>query len=171
MSNANDADLLRIAGDARLFLTPYWADWHRGWGPPHPETTSQWTCIRSSLFLTRVLIHQGFAAELQSGQPCKPGDRFGYRSRRGWTGHAWVTVGRSLVDITADQFGSSCVIVTARDDPAYRGGDSLETQLIPSSSAASAISALFRQWRICTETGAGHNKLSNFQTISGNPAD
>ena len=61
--------LLPVATTARTFLLPHWSRWHHLWGPPPPAMASQWTCVRSSMFLVRALHRCGIEARLRSGQP------------------------------------------------------------------------------------------------------
>lgn len=109
-------------------MEPIWLGWHRTWNGDAPSTPSQWTCGRTSLFLVRALTAEGLDASWASGTPrLSPespelGD-FGFLSDIGWQSHAWVECGNIIVDITADQFGASPVLITDRHDRRYRRGD------------------------------------------------
>lgn len=140
--------LLLIAGTVREFLLPHWLRWHDQWGPPAPACASQWTCVRSSLFLARALNKCGLDASFESGRPSSDGDHadVGVMTAEGWVSHAWVVIGNSLIDITADQFGAEPIIVTSISDPAYRRGDRTGTRLTPTSAGLSAVENLWQIW-------------------------
>ena len=151
-------DLTSIAEAARAFLLPHWYEWHDGWGPPAPSMPSQWTCVRSSLFLTRVLRQCGFDATFQSGRPFGQAPHnvasgFGIFTTGGWVSHAWVEVRGSIIDITADQFGHVSVYLNSTDDPAYRSTDRANCQLAPTSSCVAAVDKVWAVW--CESSDCG----------------
>jgi hypothetical protein len=119
--------LLVVATTVRRFLEPAWAEWHMATGEI-PDVLSRWTCVRSSLFLQRVLHDDcNVLAKLRNGTPrLSPKGAelgpFGFLSDKKWQSHAWISVGDWIVDVTADQFGASSIIVTARSDPRYCEG-------------------------------------------------
>ncbi len=131
-----------IATAARSFLQPQWRRWHETWGPPAPQTLSQWTCVRSSLLLTDTFERRGISAGLRSGR----GDGFGIRVAGCWESHAWVEADGRLIDITADQFGYAPVIVARFDHPAYRPAQHSLGQLAPSRAAVDAIAEIWPAW-------------------------
>jgi len=75
-----------------------------------------------------------------------------------WQGHFWIegTIGedgpRMIVDLTADQFGYGCVVVTGADDPRYRANVMAE-----------AIEREFTN----AERAWGWNLLADFAIASG----
>ncbi len=108
-------------------------------------------CVRSSLFLARVLNRCGLDAAFQSGRPVDQAPHglttdFGVLTASGWVSHAWVKAGDFLIDITADQFGHAPVILTSIGDPAYRGGDRAECRLIPTASGIAAVDDIWTLW-------------------------
>ncbi|OCP22158.1 MULTISPECIES: hypothetical protein [unclassified Ensifer] len=116
-----------LAVAARQFMEPIWLEWHSAWKGDAPTTPSQWTCGRTSLFLSRALTADGFEASWASGTPrlspsgAALGD-FGFLSDTGWQSHAWVECGDLIVDITADQFGAPPILITDRHDRRYGNG-------------------------------------------------
>ncbi len=125
---ADQAPLFEIAIAARRFIEPIWLEWHRHSGADHPAIASQGTCGRTSLFLQRVLSTQGFGANWVSGTPrSAPFEPeigpYGFFCGQSWQSHAWVKCGDFIVDITADQFGASPVLVVDRTDKRYNRGD------------------------------------------------
>ncbi|MGU3314554.1 hypothetical protein ACLBWH_03315 [Sphingomonas sp. M6A6_1c] len=143
--------LLAFATTARTFLVPHWHQWHEQWGPPMPVTASQWTCVRSNLFLTRVLDRYGIAAVLRSGQPRNRNTGiidacYGLFVADCWESHAWIEADGFIVDVTADQFGAAPVIVTAAGDGAYRAADDDAHLLPPTPAAHAAIDDIWPIW-------------------------
>ena len=117
--------LYAMATTARTFLAPHWTRWHEVWGQSSPTVASQWTCVRSSLFLMKALGRCGIDARLESGQPMKRAsgvvsEDCGLFTAGGWMGHAWVEANGFVIDITADQFGHAPVIVIPANDAIYR---------------------------------------------------
>jgi hypothetical protein len=136
-----------IATAVRAFLEPAWRRWR-----PDAEPPSKNTCGRSSLFLERVLRHEGYEAHWTNGVPrhAEGGPEFGpfgFFTGRRWESHAWVTCGGFIVDVTADQFGAAPVIVTPASDPRY-GAQTLDTAT-PEAIAARlrTIDELWRVWQ------------------------
>lgn len=147
--------LFAAATAVRTFLLPHWHRWHEGWGPPAPALPSQWTCVRSSSFLARVLNSWGISATLQSGQPPEtasgqPVEACGIFTAEGWMGHAWVEANGHIVDITADQFGYAPVIVIPTGDAKYRPARDAAHQLLPTPAGMAAIDAIWPLW--CSTT-------------------
>ncbi len=143
--------LLAVATAARTFLLPHWSRWHDLWGPPPPAVASQWTCVRSSLFLVMALDRFGIEARLQSGQPPEiptgnTGEDCGVCTDGGWVGHAWVEANDFVVDITADQFGHSPVIVISTSDATYRPARDEAYMLTPSKNSRAAIDEIWPAW-------------------------
>ncbi len=143
--------LLAVATTARTFLLPHWSRWHHLWGPPRPAMVSQWTCVRSSMFLMRALHRCGIAARLQSGQPPKEaagvaGQDCGLFTTAGWTGHAWVEANGFVIDITADQFGHAPVIVSPASDPTYRPAQDEAYALTVTKNGIAAIDEIWPSW-------------------------
>ncbi|KQW39747.1 MULTISPECIES: hypothetical protein [unclassified Ensifer] len=122
------AAIRNLATAAHLFVEPIWLEWNSAWNGDAPVTPSQWTCGRTSLFLSRALAAEGFEASWASGTPRlsssgpELGD-FGFLSDAGWQSHAWVECGNVIVDITADQFGAPPVHIVDRYDRRYSKGD------------------------------------------------
>jgi len=146
----SEAHVGQIALEARAFLMPRWLEWHAQWGPPHPATPSQWTCVRSSAFMAAVLTDAGLPARLQSGVPDPPRadyQAFGFRSGDCWHSHAWASCRGLIVDVTGDQFGEAEITVTADEDGRYRAGSEAATTLRLSPSAALAVDQLILEWR------------------------
>lgn len=144
-----------IAEAARSFLLPHWRAWHELWGPPAPARLSQWTCVRSSIFLTRSLKRYGVGATYQSGRPVSgaPNEAIsavGVLSASGWVSHAWVEAEGYLIDITADQFGQAPIILSSTDNPAYRKGDCPKVQLSPTPAGVIAVDEIWPAW--CANT-------------------
>lgn len=111
-----------LAGRVRRFLQPHWETWHRERGLD-PVVRSQWTCGRSSLFLTRVLLSAGFDCAWATGCPFDDAGRpiaAGYYFEGEWRGHSWVETPTLIIDITADQFGLAPVTVLPVRDERYR---------------------------------------------------
>lgn len=116
--------LIAIAGAARAFMEPVWADWHRDGGGNCPPIPSQSTCGRTALFLQRALVEDGFCAHWANGIPraSEEGPQlgpFGFFDGASWRSHCWVKAEGWIVDITADQFGAAPVIVVPVTDPRY----------------------------------------------------
>lgn len=114
-------ELERIAGKVRRFLEGIWPEWHALRGRELPDPLSLGTCQTTSLFLATVLQEHGFDAAVAQGND--PGANEGYCHNGRWHGHAWVTCGGWIVDISADQFGCPPVSIRPLDDPAYRTGN------------------------------------------------
>lgn len=140
------ARIEQLATSARAFMIPHWRRWHEEWGPPAPSTLSQWTCVRSSLFLSTVLLEAETRATVESGVP-DAGSPVGFRKNDGWTSHAWVRCGGLIVDITADQFGGPNVLLTDGADVRYRAGDNEPSVLAPTNSARREAQRLLDEWR------------------------
>ncbi len=143
--------LLAIATTARMFLLPHWSRWHQLWGPPLPTAASQWTCVRSSVFLMRAFHRCGIEARLQSGQPPMKapgiaGEDCGLFTADGWMGHAWVEANGCVIDITADQFGDAPVIVAPASDPKYRPARDEAYRLTPTGNGMAAIDEIWPSW-------------------------
>lgn len=125
MSSACLPAIRNLAVAARQFMEPIWPEWHSHRSGDAPLTPSQWTCGRTSLFLSRALNARGFSASWASGTPRLSPDGpelgpFGFFSETGWQSHAWVQCGDIIIDITADQFGAPPVLITDRQDLRYR---------------------------------------------------
>ena len=146
MTDQVENALHAIAISVRAFLEPSWRQWQPGVEPP-----SKNTCGRSSLFLERVLRHQGYAARWTNGVPRLGEDGpdlgpFGFFTGTRWESHAWVECDGFIVDVTADQFGAETVIVTPSDDPRY-GARTLDTAS-PEAIAArkQTVDGLWQEW-------------------------
>lgn len=143
--------LFAVATTARNFLLPHWSRWHHLWGPPLPAMASQWTYVRSSIFLVKVLHRYGIDAKLQSGQPPKEApiiasEKCGLFTADGWMGHAWVEANGFVVDITADQFGHAPVIVTPADDTTYQPSRNEAHRLTATENGIAAIDEIWPSW-------------------------
>ncbi|MBS7542662.1 lasso peptide biosynthesis protein [Ancylobacter oerskovii] len=154
--------LEEIATAVRRFLEEVWPAWHAARGEA-PAVPSRWTCGRSSLFLLRVLDEQGLPGRWVSGTP-RLGEGqpeigpYGFFDGRQWHAHAWVRLGDSIVDVTADQFGAAPVLVVAASDPRY--GEGTGDTALPAFAAARerAAAELMPRWRASPERarlGAG----------------
>ncbi|UDF05444.1 hypothetical protein [Asticcacaulis sp. AND118] len=114
---------MALATEARNFLLPVWEEWQSARGLS-PVVLSTRTCVRSSLFLSRVLQAHGFDAAWVNNVPrlSEEGPElgpYGYFADARWEAHAWVTCENWIVDITADQFGGDPVTVTERGNLLY----------------------------------------------------
>lgn len=143
--------LQSVATAARTFLLPHWSRWHQIWGSPLPVVASQWTCVRSSIFLMRALHQCGIEAELRSGQPPQLapgiiGEDCGLLTADGWMGHAWVEANGFVIDITADQFGLAPVVVAPASDPAYQPARDEAHRLTPTRAGMAAIDEIWPSW-------------------------
>jgi hypothetical protein len=145
------AALDAIVHAARVFLESRWPAWHRRWGPPHPACASQWTCIRSSLFVRKVLGQVGIGATIASGVP-NARERCGFFDGVSWNSHAWVRTAGAIVDVTADQFSAADVIITPISDSRYRAGLEPDARLSAGQSAIAAVDAIWPDW--IEETGS-----------------
>lgn len=146
LSSVMPDSLHAIATTVRAFLEPVWRRWQ-----PGVEPASKNTCGRSSLFLERVLRHQGQDARWTNGIPRFADDApelgpFGFFTGTCWESHAWVECGGLIVDVTADQFGAEPVIVTPAGDPRY-GARTLDTASPEAIEARKrTVDALWRDW-------------------------
>ena len=149
-----ESRLSELTWEVRRFLEPRWDEWHRKEGSPVLATPSQGTCGRSSLFLCRVLLLNGYKAEFAAGDPTE--GRKGFHAPGGWKGHAWVQSSRLILDVTADQFGMPPVVITPAEDPRYgRGTDTAEPQFI--SKRQRAVQDLIAEW-MAEKTGRAGNE-------------
>jgi hypothetical protein len=101
------------------------------------------TCQTSSQVLAHILRAAGVSARTAQGN--RPGHPEGFWHQRNWHGHAWVHVGNWIVDITADQFGLSPVLIVPETDPRFKEGlDSAD----PTSKTAREVRAqiALREW-------------------------
>lgn len=141
-----------LAGAARRCIAPVWPAWHAGWGGSLPSPQSRYTCVRTSLFIMRLLADRGIAGTLRSGVP-DGGERgapvgpFGFHADGSWHGHAWVEAGGCIVDITADQFGDAPVIVVPVPDPRYAAGEGCTALPPPGRNATEAVAAIWQGLR------------------------
>ena len=143
--------LLAVATTVRTFLLPHWSRWHQAWGPPIPTVPSQWTCVRSSMFLIRALHRCQIDARLQSGQPPKKGsdivgENCGLFTAGEWMGHAWVEANGFVIDITADQFGHAPIIVAPASVHIYRPARDEAHRLTPTRNGIVAINEIWPSW-------------------------
>ncbi|WAC47786.1 hypothetical protein OVA03_13910 [Asticcacaulis sp. SL142] len=151
--SVNKASVLwALAIRTRNFLLPEWADWQkrRGLSPPVPST---WTCVRSSMFLSRVLNAEGYDATWVNNIPRLSEDApelgpYGYFTGTRWEAHAWVMYDGWIVDITADQFGGDEVTITGLENPLYglSGVDTAPDETKVSREAE--IDALWLRWHL-----------------------
>jgi hypothetical protein len=132
--------LERIAGDVRRFLEGVWPEWHRLRGRPLPDPLSLGTCQTSSLFLATALRKHGFEARVEQGND--PARDEGYFHDGVWHGHAWVSCGDWIVDVSADQFGRPPVSFAPLDDPGYGRGTDTAYESAKRQRAALVASAL-----------------------------
>ncbi|KAA8388650.1 hypothetical protein FOH24_12435 [Acetobacter tropicalis] len=152
--------LIKIATAARSFLEPVWVEWHKARGGPVPPIHSQYTCGRSSLFIVRALRHEGIAGTWRSGVPRHSENGpdlgpLGFHGKDRWEGHAWVEAGGYILDITADQFGASPVIVVPVGDERYSPGD-LDTALpVHIANRIKAVDAIWPLWLACHDQAMG----------------
>ena len=143
--------LFAVATTVRTFLRPHWHSWHKAWGPPAPITSSQWTCLRSSLLLARAIEQLQVSAALRSGQPVEEANGetsrgYGLLTVAGWVSHAWVEAAGLVIDITADQFGYAPVVVTSIDDYTYRCAEDQAGQLTPTRAGLAAVEEIWPSW-------------------------
>ena len=116
--------LFHTATAARRFLEEnIWPDWQeqtsRQFDVSLPQIMSAGTCGRSSTFLVKVLAGCGADAQIEHG----------WFPAAGLSGdaaaaprHAWLMAGGWIIDITADQFGGSPVVVTEVGNARYENG-------------------------------------------------
>ncbi|MHC2107820.1 hypothetical protein [Methylobacterium sp. CM6246] len=138
-------ELHRIVHAARVYLELHWPAWHARWGPPPPACASQWTCVRSSLFIQKSLAHANISAVIVSGVPTSR-DRCGFFDGLTWNSHAWVRTNQTIVDVTADQFAAAAVIITAISDGRYQEGIGTEARLPVGTSPIRAVDAIWPTW-------------------------
>lgn len=127
-----------------------WPKWQAERGVV-PVVLSQNTCVRTSLFLQRVLAHEGFAAvtvnniprRSEAGPELGP---YGFRTSDRWEAHAWVESEDWIIDIAADQFGADAVIATRRDDPRYGRADNDQPSEADARRRYLAVEALWQRW-------------------------
>jgi hypothetical protein len=89
-----------------------------------PSIPSSNTCGQTSLFLTHALRDLALTAEWANGIPRRGEGTldigpYGFLSEGRWESHSWVECDGWIIDVTADQFGSPPVIITATNDPRY----------------------------------------------------
>ncbi len=124
-----------------------------------PSPLSRYTCVRSGLFVVRLLAEQGIVGVLRSGVPLADETRlasalFGFRAAGGWESHAWVEAGGFLIDITADQFGDAPVIVLPVHDRRYAAGKGSTALPAPGSRSVKAADIVWQAWTC--RTGREH---------------
>ncbi|KQM21217.1 hypothetical protein ASE73_05990 [Sphingomonas sp. Leaf24] len=149
--------LFRLASVARRFVAPVWPAWHADWGVPSP--LSRYTCVRSGLFVVRLLAEQGIVGVLRSGVPLaderEPASAsFGFRAAGEWESHAWVEAGGFVIDITADQFGDAPVIVLPVHDRRYAAGEGPTALPAPGPRSVKAVDIVWQAWTC--RTGREH---------------
>ncbi len=152
-AQVNPPHLHHFGALTRGFLEPHWRAWHAAWGSQPPNCPSQWTCVRSSVFVCRTLNQIGCEAAFQSGRPYGGGHLYGYFHDDEWQTHAWVLAGNWILDLTADQFGGPAVLIAAADDARYRCGVDDRTRLEPSARAMRAVDFLWTSWQRRVEDG------------------
>ena len=88
---------------------------------------SQYMCRYSCLFLQSILLkNYKILSIVVTGQPTESlnGTRFGlvgFKDCYGnWHDHSWLVVSNIIIDLTADQFGESKIIVTNINDERYK---------------------------------------------------
>ena len=143
--------IYQIAAAGRAFLEPHWRRWHADWGSPEPVLPSQWTCVRSSAFLSAILTDAGMPAHVESGVPdpnTADTDATGFWKGDMWCSHAWVRCGGFIADITSDQFGGPAIIVTASPDGRYRPGTNQKSTLILSPAGTAMLEPLLSECRL-----------------------
>lgn len=117
-----------LAEEARAFLEPRWVEWFAERGKPLPTYPSSGMCRFSAFFMQRLLertiggdwaVVGGIPID-PFGQPVPSG---GIQDANGqWHAHYWVTGPDALiVDITADQFGLSQILLSEHDHARYDG--------------------------------------------------
>jgi hypothetical protein len=120
-------EITELLVEIRQFLEPYWLVAHQGWGDI-PDPLSRWMCRYTSLFLATVLRETYCDTDWQiiGGRPAQAVNataqtQVGIFACDGtWNDHCWVEGDGRILDLTADQFGYSPVIVTAISDRRYR---------------------------------------------------
>lgn len=112
------------------------------------------TCGRSSLFLQSVLVRDlSFDARWVIGVPDADCDaKLGLFAHDRWQAHAWVEVAdRTLIDITADQFGCAPVIVAPLPHAHYRKGRNDPAWPQARTARKAAADALWPLWEASRE--------------------
>jgi hypothetical protein len=100
----------------RSVLKGHWQSWaeEKGW----PFVANGATMCRfTAAFLSDVL---GWEWRAAGGDPTYKGDKAGFFDGETWHGHFWVTNGRQIIDLTANQFGAEEIVLTTVDDSRYR---------------------------------------------------
>lgn len=100
----------------RPVLEAFWAQWAEERGMPAAATGAS-MCRFTSAFLSDVL---GWEWKVEGGYAQHPGEAAGFFDGVAWHGHYWVTDGRRVVDLTANQFGAEAILVTTVEDARYR---------------------------------------------------
>lgn len=100
----------------RTELKGFWQQWADEKKLPF-AANGKTMCRFTSAFLSDVL---GWEWRVAGGDPTYKGDKAGFFDGDTWQGHYWVTNGRQIIDLTANQFGAEEIVVTTVDDPRYR---------------------------------------------------
>ena len=117
--------ILQIAQEVRCDLELIWPDWHRARGRKLPSPLSHGTCQTSSLFLAKVLCHNGLEANVVQGNDVARNEGFYYGHK--WHGHAWVECSDFVIDITGDQFDLPRVHLERVGSSRYKAGTDTAT--------------------------------------------
>jgi hypothetical protein len=124
-----DHEIAELAAATRERLMPLWRAFHaeqerlarsigRRWKDPHP---AHGMCRLSSAMLADVMTEATGRRWKVHGGDTWNGDVGGMLGQDGeWHAHYWIREGKTIVDITADQFGHDPVIVASSKDDRYK---------------------------------------------------
>jgi hypothetical protein len=99
----------------RLQLVPHWTEWAQRKNRPE-AADGKGLCRYTAVALSKIL---GKEWKVAGGEALVHGHPGGFFDGLEWHGHYWVTNGRHILDITANQFGAPDVIVTEAGDVRY----------------------------------------------------
>jgi len=134
----SDDDIKAALPVLRAALERHWSAWATEKNRPQAATGAS-MCRYTAVFLVHVL---GWPWQVRGGDPYFEGHQAGFFDGTRWQAHYWVTDGKRVVDLTADQFGAEALILTHVDDPRY-GDDYSEEEL---SDALEHVTARAANW-------------------------
>lgn len=116
-----DAQLLAKLQPLREYLGHCWAAWAAEKNKPE-NADGKNMCRFTAAFLANVLgkpwraVGGGCRYNFQGNSLLSVG---GFFDGTNWQAHYWVTDGKRIVDLTANQFGAEPIIITSAKDPRY----------------------------------------------------
>lgn len=154
LSNLLQAKLARVPGTTdlaalRAFLTSRWIEW--GQANHKPVTARGEGMCRFSAYFLKLALGNGW--RFSGGVP----DVFDWPSRKwidrpdgggyfdgcAWQAHHWVTDGKTIIDMTASQFGERDIMIVPATDPRFH--ETISTQR-ERAEAARDVETRARQW-------------------------